>query len=257
MISFVDKNKIVAVRAFCSDSILGTKIFCFLSAYGLERDFCQFWLSSDEDGAVNGVILKFESSLTLSVKDGCDYSELSAFLGMTDFDELVCEESVADKLNLNGFRVRKSYSATSGMQDKAVTELKEMDIYKAYKLISENIPDSFADSKEAYLSFLSDFTFRRTRGFSRMKGIRSGDEIISCAMTSAETDKAAIMSGIASDASKRRKGLGRATVLHLAGELINEGKKAYVIALNESAEGFYEHIGFEYETKIAFYERKN
>ena len=40
-------------------------------------------------------------------------------------------------------------------------------------------------------------------------------------------------------------------------QLENENKTVYVIALNESAEGFYKHIGFEEVEKIAFIERKN
>ena len=34
-------------------------------------------------------------------------------------------------------------------------------------------------------------------------------------------------------------------------ELINKNKKVFVIALNESAQGFYEHLGFEYYDDIA------
>ena len=39
-------------------------------------------------------------------------------------------------------------------------------------------------------------------------------------------------------------------------KLKKEGKDVYVIALNESAQGFYEHIGFEFTENISFIERK-
>ncbi len=257
MISCVNELNLSAVHSFCKNSLLGTKISCYLSVYGFERIFCSFWiLSEDKSDEISGVILKFENSITILADDSCDYSELSVFLSMTEFDELICEEKLAIKLNLSGFITRKSYFIVKADDLYNAENLSEQDLSKAYKLISLNIPDSFSDSKYAYLSFASDFTFRKRRGFSRIKGVKDGDDVISCALTSAETDSAAIMSGVASDSTRRLKGLGKTTVLSLAKELISENKKVYIIALNESAEGFYEHIGFQAETTIAFYERK-
>jgi len=45
-------------------------------------------------------------------------------------------------------------------------------------------------------------------------------------------------------------------VLSIVERLLADKKTPYVIALNESAEGFYEHIGFIQREKIAFCERE-
>ena len=39
--------------------------------------------------------------------------------------------------------------------------------------------------------------------------------------------------------------------MSIVDELIKENKKVYVIALNESAQGFYEHLGFIFNCDIA------
>ncbi len=258
MISCVNELNVTAVHDFCKNSLLGTKISCYLSVYGFERNFCSFWIVHDDEADdIYGVILKFENSVTVLAEDIYDCGELSAFLSMTEFDELICEEELALKLDLSDFITRKSYYIDKADGLYNAENLSEQDLPEAYKLISLNIPDSFTDSKYAYLSFASDFIFRKRRGFSRIKGIKDADDVISCALTSAETDSAAIMSGVASDSTRRLTGLGKRLVLSLAKELISENKKVYIIALNKSAEGFYEHIGFNDESIIAFYERKN
>ena len=124
-----------------------------------------------------------------------------------------------------------------------------------YSLISENIPGSFSCDKGAYLNWLSDFTFRKNRNAARMKCTKEGSKVVSCALTSAECRSSAIISGVASDKNKRSKGAGKAVVLSLAYELKNENKDVYVIALNDSAKSFYEHIGFEKTCDIAILER--
>ena len=66
-------------------------------------------------------------------------------------------------------------------------------------------------------------------------------------ISSAEVPGNALISAVASDKTVRGAGIGRKTVLTMLSELQSEGKNIYVIALNESAEGFYEHLGFEFK----------
>ena len=42
----------------------------------------------------------------------------------------------------------------------------------------------------------------------------------------------------------------------MVNELQCENKKVFVIALNESAESFYEHLGFDFYGEIAFVNNK-
>ena len=50
-------------------------------------------------------------------------------------------------------------------------------------------------------------------------------------------------------------GYGKKTVLTLANELLKEGKRVYVIALNDSAKEFYKKIGFSECITVGYTER--
>ncbi len=251
------KNKdIPALSSFCKNSVLGTKIMCQINAYGLERDFLSVWCCTNEDETILAVICKFEDSMTLVSRAEDNSDDIRIFLDMIGFGSLCCSYETAVKLNYTDFTTKKAYIYKGKYDGEVFGELTE-DCYKdCYSFICKNIPDSFADTKEAYLSFLSDFTYRKRRGLARIKGFAEKGVTYSCALTSAETNSSAIISGVACDASYRKSGLGKKTVLSVAEELKSENRNVYVIALNESAEGFYEHIGFEFTENISFIERK-
>lgn len=256
MITSVKNSNIEQIFSFCENSLLGTRITCQLKAYGLERDFLDAWYYYSEDGDISAVITKFEDSVTLISFKNSDLSEIKAFLDMLGFASLCCNEITAKALGYQADTTKNAYIFYGNPESKALNDLTEGYYRSAYELISKNIPDSFDNSNYAYLTFLSDFTFRKKRGFARIKGTLFEGRVASCALTSAETDTAAIISGVACDTELRMKGLGKKTVLALADELSAENKKVYVIALNKSAEGFYEHIGFEITERISFIERK-
>ncbi|MBE6774707.1 MAG: GNAT family N-acetyltransferase [Ruminococcaceae bacterium] len=254
-IKLAENKDIPFVSSFCGSSLLGTKILCLLNAYGTERDFFSVWYCTDEN-EIQAVISKFDGSVTVLCNEEKCLGDIKAFLDMIGYTSLCCSERVAPVLASQGFTAKKAYIYRGKHCGECVSDLGEELYRDCYSLICENIPDSFESDEEAYLSFLSDFTFRRRRGLARLKGYTENGRLYSCALTSAETDRAAIISGVACDSSFRRKGLGKVTVLSVAEELKREGKAAYVIALNESAEGFYEHIGFQLTEKISFIERK-
>ena len=248
-----DFNEILRL---CGDDLIGTRILCYILAYGFERDFLEIWIIKENE-VVIGVLAKFYDDVTLLCKDSADIEQLSAFIGMFYFGKLMCKAELCEKLGFENITVKKAYVYNGYETDFPSESLEEENYEKAYSLISTEIPGSFSKDNEAYLSFLSDFTFRKRRSLAR--GVCSTDngEVISVALTSSETETSAVISGVACNRSKQKHGLGKKTVLSLVNELKRNNKKAYVIALNESAEGFYEHIGFEMTGKIAFVERNN
>jgi ribosomal protein S18 acetylase RimI-like enzyme len=147
--------------------------------------------------------------------------------------------------------IKKSYSFDGNAEDLGAVSLGEEYYKPLYELVSENIPGSFNNTKEGYLSFLSDLTYKSRRGLARCKGIISDSELTSSVITSAETENAALLSAVACSSEARGMGLGKRTVLTMADELKKENKKVFVIALNSSAEGFYEKIGFSFYDYIS------
>lgn len=244
------------INRICEGSIIGTKILCLVTAYGLERDFLEIWVMS-QDKKTTAVLTKFYDDITLITDSEADTEQLVSFLGMFSYRTINCTEKCCLALGMEADTVKKGYSFDAESADFNCDSLEEDDYRNAYQLISKEIPGSFGSDREAYLSFLSDFTFRKRRGLARGVCTHTDGKISSVALTSSEAENSAIISGVACDNSLQKRGLGKRTVLSLVKSLKNEGKQIYVIALNEKAEGFYEHIGFVKNEKIAFVERKN
>lgn len=244
------------IKRLCQGGIIGTKILCYILAYGFERDFLEVWIIED-DNRVIGVFTKFYDDITLLTDNTADTELISVFLEMLYFKTLMCSSDLCDALGFEDFTKKTGFLFRGIKENYEADLLAEDDIEKAYNLISKEIPGSFRSDREAYLSFLSDFTFRQRRGLARGVCTHYNGNVSSVALTSSETENAAIISGVACDRALQKNGLGKKTVLSLAGLLKKDNKEVYVIALNESAEGFYEHIGFEKNENIAFVERKD
>lgn len=256
MLKRADAEDFEEISELCRDSLIGTRILCYILAYGFERDFLEIWIIKDEE-TVTGVLAKFYDDVTLLCSENADTQQLSAFIGMFYFRKLMCKAELCEDLGFTDITVKNAYRFSADVQKIDADSLEEEDYEKAYNLISKEIPDSFSSEKEAYLSFLSDFTFRKRRDLARGVCTHTDTSLSSVALTSSETENAAVISGVACDNSLQKRGLGKRTVLSLVNELYKKNKMAYVIALNESAEGFYEHIGFEKIEKIGFVERNN
>lgn len=248
MLKLASDKDLDAIISFCDGDLLGTRIGCYCLAYGFERDFLSVWID-DSNGKISTVIAKFYDSITL-VSNSDSVNEIRDFIDMTGYKSLEMYLETSEKAGLKGEDVKKSYLFSAEAENMGAEELTEEYYKELYTLVSDNIPDSFLNTKEAYLSFLSDFTFRKRRGFARSKGIITDNRLSSSVITSAETPHNALISAVASDKNARGKGLGKKTVLTMVSELCSENKRVFVIALNESAEGFYEHLGFKFYRNI-------
>ncbi len=245
-----------ALSDFLDEGIISLRILSYLMAYGTERDFVKFFIHCNDRG-IQGVISFFEDSVLIEATDKADFGEISSFLSMNSFSVLSCRKEVADLLGYKNYGIKQGYVYAGTNEEKSAENLKEENLKEVYRLISETIPDSFKNTNEAYLSFVSDYTFRERRKLARGKCICENDEVIACALTSAETENKALLSGVASSKLYKGKGYGKKVVNSLVNELLSEGKTPYVIALNDSAKGFYEHIGFEKHGLIAYVNRKD
>ncbi len=227
------------IKACCYGSVLGARITCLAECYGFERKFAEFWVNISDDN-ISGVVARLGDDITVH-SDGKVTDELLFFLMMSG-----CKSLMSDvDFQLDGYskEAKQAFVFSGDSEGYCCDSIADGDMRSTYDLISENISGSFSKSEDAYLSFLSDFTFRKLRDRARGKVIHNNG-IIACALTSAETDKSALLSGIASDKSARGTGVGKRVVLSITDELSKEGKQVFVIALNDSACGFYRHIGF-------------
>ena len=254
MLKAATEKDLEGILEFCDGDLLGTRIGCYCLAYGFERDFLSIWID-DTDGRITTVVSKFYDSITLKSTSE-DSDEITGFINMVSYSSLEADADTCRRFGLSADSKKKAYLYKGEAYERTAEDISEENYKALYSLVSENIPGSFKNSKEAYLSFLSDFTFRKRRGLARSKGVISDGKLVSCVITSAETESCALLSAVASDRRVRGMGFGKRTVLSAASELRKENKEVFVIALNESAESFYEHIGFEYYTDICHIERK-
>lgn len=254
MLKLAEEKDIEAIKSLCANNIPGIRILCYINSYGFDRNFLEIWLNR-EDSKPNAVIAKFFDDITLVSENKADYEQISVFLNMSGYNSICADYEICRKLGFEKITVKNGYKFIGASEGYVSESLTESDFSEAYKLISREIPGSFSNDRDSYLSFLSDFTFRERRGFARGVCTHTDGHISSVALTSSETYDNAIISGVACDSQFKKKGLGKLTVLSLVELLRKENKSAYVIALNESAEGFYEHIGFEKIEKIGFIER--
>ena len=240
---------------FCKGSVPGAYLACRLLCYGFSYPFVRFWVG-ESGGRLNAVIGSLDGNAVVCTDETADFEELRAFLQMLGFSSVMADAALAQRIGLDGFKIKQTYRY-AGSAAEALPVQHETNMKSLYALISEAIPGSFSAAEEAYLSFLSDFTFRRNRSFARLCAAEENETLCACALTAAETDDAAVISGVACRADKRGKGFGKRIVLSLCGELQKENKNVYVIALNEAAQGFYEAIGFKQTSRIALWEKQD
>lgn len=244
MLKSVCKEDISAVGLFLQKHALGVNISCKMNAYGLERDFFKAWYSLDANG-VNACISCFDMNAVICADDTADFEEIGWFLNASGFETVCGELSVLKKCGFDKTE-NKMLFRFAGEDKSFFDEVQNSsELKQIYKLISTAIPHSFPDDENAYRHFLSDFTFRQRRNLARAKAITENGAVVSCALTAAESENAAMISGVACNEACRGMGYGRKTVLTLANELKNEKKDVFVIALNDSAQQFYKKIGFE------------
>ncbi len=256
MLKLLNEENLSDILDFCKNSILGTRISCYALCYGFERNFLMFWGSNGTEG-LNTVIAKFYDDVTVITSNASDLNEVSEFTTMLGYKTLTTGAHNARLMNFDKYIVKKGYKfETKEFAEHQCEAASEGDFKQIYSLVSKSIPNSFSDTKEAYLEFLSDYTFRFYKGYANAVCIREGENVVACAMTAAQSNDSALISGVACDEKFRKSGLGKKVVLSLADKMIKENKDVFIIALNESAEGFYEHIGFKEVEKIAFIDRK-
>ena len=118
-----------------------------------------------------------------------------------------------------------------------VTRPPLLDIYPFLSHIFEAFPP--------FNAWYADVSHRRRRGLCRSAGVAADGQIVSSAMTVAETADAAIIGAVATHPEHRNRGYASACVTALAAELREEGKRVFIAPKNENARRLYARIGFE------------
>ncbi len=249
MIRLAEAADAAPLTVFCGDSLLGAYIQSRFAVYGNRYPFARCYIDRRQSEVVTALSV-LEGQAVLLTGERTDSEELAALLPVLALQSVMTDAETAQTLRLPVKQEKQSFRFAG--QTAAFAAQDDAPLRAVYDLISASIPGSFPASKEAYLHFLSDFTFRRQRGFARLKAITEKDFLCACALTAAECPTAAVISGVASADVCRGKGFGKAVVSALAGALQQENKTVYVIALNDSAAAFYRRVGFRDGQRIVW-----
>lgn len=237
------------VTDFSAIHPIGVRIACGALAYGLEGKMFSVWIQYNDKEEVTALYSSFGGASTLVASDDADFEELALFLGSGN-SSLCADVKTFEHMGITPTEVKQMFQFTSLPQE--FNEVSDFaDERQMYSLVSKAIPGSFKDGEENYLDFLSDLTYRRNRNLARVKAINT-DKVTACCITAAEDDKRALISAVACDESARGKGYGKKVVLSMVNSIVSENKTAYVIALNDSAKGFYNAIGFTPVAEIGY-----
>ena len=247
MMRLTEPRDAEALTSLCGGSLLGAYILSRFFAYANDYSFAKCYIDCRHGEAVTALSV-LEHSAVLVTSDKTDYEELALALPVLSVQTIMTDSAAAKRLPFPVVQTKQAFRFSGS--DEVPDAENDAPMREIYDLISRSIPDSFPAEEDAYLRFLSDFTFRRSRGFARLKAVLQNGRVCACALTAAECSSAAVLSGVACAEDCRGNGFGRRVVTALAGELKKENKEVYVIALNDSACAFYRRIGFFPAEKI-------
>lgn len=243
MIKKIEKNDVESVLSFLGEDVFSVRIKANLSAYGTDYSFAEFWAQYDENNSVCAVLSKINGACTLVINEKADTDELKSFLFCFPYvSAFLSSENAAlmdiDITHSGDILVSDSESINAYGNIPDFTDMKA-----AFELIRKNEGNSVAALD--YLEWLSDFTYKRNRGYARLKAIEEDGKLISFAMTSAETKSSAIISGVFTDEDSRNRGYGEKVLMSLVSSLKSENKTVYIMTAEEKLTAFYEKRGFK------------
>jgi GNAT superfamily N-acetyltransferase len=231
---------------FCERDVFGTRISAYYRCYSLNYDFVKFWIQTDENSNITAALSRIDGDATLCVNDEADFAELAEFIKAVGFATLQCESGAAKKLNFTaeteGCVVRY---VENKIPQKAVNLKNNFELREIYDIIKAENLVGVGD----YLPWLSDTSFRINRGVTKPLLAEVEGRGVCTATVLFETEKAALLGGVATVPEFRGRGLAGAVVTLLAEEEKANGKRVELLCKKDSIVNFYKKLGFEVQNE--------
>lgn len=241
MIEFLENQSEADFGELPNDSAL-VKIKSLMGAYGCSYAFLSFWFQKSAIGQITAAICRFESSVIISATNDADFEELLQFVNVIAYGEIFCKRDLCSKLNLNvlydcdELRFARNSAVQGDSNNIGFTE-----VYEILKSGSDGRIEL-----PPYDDWYVDFSHRLRHGSARICAVES----CSVAITAYETDKAAIISGVATKPECRGLGHAKAVVLGICQMLQADGKVPIVLVVGNMAD-YYRKLGFKKTSEFA------
>lgn len=256
MLKLAEKGDLKRLKSYCFKNVFGAYIICRAEAYGFSSSFSKIWIGENENGKINCAVSSLDGNAVVLASEDCDFEELSFMIFAFGFSSVMTDAETARKCGIKDFEIKPVLRFESSLNfTETVTFDTEEDMKGVYELFSFCFPERYGKSKNEYLSWLSDFTFRKNRNLARLEVLHVGSKVVSAAATAAQCEDAAVISSVACAEEYRGKGFGVAVTLSLVLKLKSENADVFVVAENGNLSRFYEKIGFKECGFAAYIER--
>lgn len=232
-----------AVRLLPSDDPFACRILSQAQCYRPGLPFVDYWLVTDETGAVTGAAARSGTNLLLLLSPQSDLAEIASFVCWSGARTALCDGSFS--LDLPGAVsagvVMKTNRPVAFAPTGTVTDAP--DLRTAYRLLADCASDSF--SVPPFEDFYVDMNHKLRHHASRFRGVMTdGGQPAAMALTVAETERQAVMGAVCCHPQYRRRGFGTRAVGELVNSLTAEGKTVWLHRAQKQNAAFYQAMGF-------------
>lgn len=223
-----------------------------IEGYGCETDFQKVWGEFSDDGELKAVLLKYEENFipfALGDFDAEGFAQI--IMNEPDFSMLSGIKDVTAKIephiNHKLTSKRQLYYAKCTSLIPETTDLDTSKVKQAYPDDAERLVDLMKATPEFSDSTLSVERKRRRLqdGVSRSFFLEEEGLVVSSASTDAENSLSAMVVGVATLGTHKKKGYATQCMVKLCNQLLNEGKELCLFYDNPEAGAIYKRIGFE------------
>lgn len=220
-----------------------------IELFGFDKDFQEVWGSFDEQGVMDGVLLRYNDNFIPYFKeDDFDDEEFRQIIQKYDGNTMISGaeriiKNFADLLPDSKYKSMYFCELTDG------TKLKETDedIKIATKQDAGRIEELMASIEEFERpSTKKEIEDRIENKSGRIYFIEDGDgKMLSVAQTTAENSQSAMVVGVATAKGYRNRGFMSACLSKLCRDVLSEGKTLCLFYDNPRAGSVYLGMGFE------------
>lgn len=238
MIKLLTEDKTAKFRLFCSESPVGATIVTKLDAYTLDSGIQYFWY--EENGGKITAAFNRDGSLMSICGKPISNEEAAEFINFTGCSSVISEYHPS----LPDFKTKRDsvLKLTSALPQENAVNVTSEDIKDLFAVIYND--KSEEERRSLFENWFPDSSLKIRRGLISGRMIKRNSSVVSCSLTSGETQSCAVISSVATLPQQRRNGYGKTCVLSLSNFLISSGKAVYVITDSEKNKKWYESMGF-------------
>ncbi|WP_050697119.1 GNAT family N-acetyltransferase [Anaeromassilibacillus senegalensis] len=215
-------------------SAFACRIRATAEAYGLDYPFARFWVQGE-----HAALCLLDDVLVLDARPGADWEELASFVRMAGARTVLCAEEAAQKMLLPAFLAGEIMVLDTTDAPEPACEWNPS-LRDVHALLCDCESASFVPPE--FEPFYLDLSHRIRHGTARTVGFHQNGQLAACAICSACTEEAAVLSAVAVHPEFRRQGLGARAVRSLAASLHKQ--KTYIFRADGENEAFYRALGF-------------